>query len=307
MLIYIHSQDNEGHPGWVITEVHSAFTKSKHMKPNVILINVGTNDCNGNIDPGNGGQRMRDMLDDIYSSISGVTVILSTLVPGTTSPACHADLSGQYRALVSSYRAAGRRIALADMHNGMSPSEVSSDRIHPNDTGYRKMAAIWWDSIQKVANNLQPPDRNAMDDAESVKAATCAKEAHKGRGPIQTQTGSGYEDGNYVHKTVKRGILQKFTKDNIKSIDDGIPSHVFFGNIVKNEANAPRESALDEIIRIYHDEKGKNTYYYRKNNGGGSFNSPVTFNVDQNCDNGPGTLSASLDLPPTGASYSFMI
>ena len=274
----------------MITQVHGAFTSSKHMKPNLVLINVGTNDCNGNVDPGNGGRRMRAMLDEIYDSIAGVTVILSTLVPGTVTPACHADLSGQYRSIVQSYRSAGKRIALADMAAGITQSEIRSDRIHPNDAGYRKMAAIWWDAFQRIAGNLQPPDRNAMDDATSVDKAQCPKEAHKGRGPVQTQTGSGYDDGKYIHKTIKRGVLQKFTKDNIQSIDDGIPSHVFFGNIVKNEAAAPREAALDEIIRIYHDEKGKNTYYFRQNNGGGSFKAPVTFNVDQNCDNGPSEL-----------------
>lgn len=35
-------QDNEGHPGWIVTTVHEAFQASKYMMPNLVLINVGT-------------------------------------------------------------------------------------------------------------------------------------------------------------------------------------------------------------------------------------------------------------------------
>jgi hypothetical protein len=37
-------KDNEGHPGWVISEVHDEWKKSEvnGLKPNLVLINVGT-------------------------------------------------------------------------------------------------------------------------------------------------------------------------------------------------------------------------------------------------------------------------
>jgi hypothetical protein len=37
-------KDNEGHPGWVINEVHDEWKKSEvnGLKPNLVLINVGT-------------------------------------------------------------------------------------------------------------------------------------------------------------------------------------------------------------------------------------------------------------------------
>jgi hypothetical protein len=37
-------KDNEGHPGWVITQVHDEWKKSEvnRLKPNLVLINAGT-------------------------------------------------------------------------------------------------------------------------------------------------------------------------------------------------------------------------------------------------------------------------
>jgi hypothetical protein len=37
----LYSQDNEGHPGWQIEAVHNAWTGSKWMKPNLVLLNAG--------------------------------------------------------------------------------------------------------------------------------------------------------------------------------------------------------------------------------------------------------------------------
>jgi hypothetical protein len=63
---------------------------------------------------------------------------------------------------------------------------------------------------------------------------------------------------------------------------------MFFANIVLNNPNAARSEAQDDWIRIFHDTStGKNTYYYRQNQGGGSFGPSTTFDVDMNCDAGP--------------------
>jgi hypothetical protein len=35
------AQDNEGHPGWTIGSVQGAFTDSKWMMPNLVLVNAG--------------------------------------------------------------------------------------------------------------------------------------------------------------------------------------------------------------------------------------------------------------------------
>ncbi|GIK05072.1 hypothetical protein Aspvir_009171 [Aspergillus viridinutans] len=73
--------DVEAHPGDVIDQVHTAARGSYRYNPNVVLINAGTNDCLQNRDIAGAGERMRVLVNDLFQSISGVTVVLSTLIP----------------------------------------------------------------------------------------------------------------------------------------------------------------------------------------------------------------------------------
>ncbi|KAH8887189.1 hypothetical protein GQ53DRAFT_874237 [Thozetella sp. PMI_491] len=281
-------RDNEGHPGWVITEIQSAFESSRWMMPNLVLINAGTNDCGQNIDTANAGQRLKVMIDEIFSSIPGVTVVVSTLVKSRSNDACAANLSQQYRDLVASY-SKDTRIGLADIYSVISMDDLASDGIHPNDYGYKLFASVWWDAISKLEDKIQPPAAVAgIDDSATNAARTCAKVAGNARGPIQSQRGSGYDDGNYVHNRVERGSIEsaRIQKGNDpQSIIDATPSHMFFANIVLNSSD--RSKALDDWIRIYHNTTGKNTYYYRQNLGGGKFGPSQTFDVGVDCDSGP--------------------
>lgn len=57
-------QDNEGHSGYTIDGVFGVAQGSVPLyKPNLILINVGLNDCRLNVDPANAGVRMKAMID----------------------------------------------------------------------------------------------------------------------------------------------------------------------------------------------------------------------------------------------------
>ena len=285
-------RDHEGHPGWTIDEVVGAWRNAKYMKPNVVLINVGTNDCLRNIDTDNAGNRLKVLTDDIFNSVDGVTVIISTLARSRDNDRCASAVSAQYRDLVRDYRRAGRRAGLADLNAGMSLSHLSGDGIHPTDEGYKFFADLWWRSIHRAEPNLQPPvDVPGLDDRAASSGKTCNKVAGNARGPVQSQVGSGHDDGLYKHNRIARGVnlsgrIQKL--NDPKNITDNIPWHMFFANIVVNDANFDRKAALDDWIRVFHDTRtNKNTYYYRQNNGGGNFGPSRTFDVDMNCDSGP--------------------
>ena len=94
---------------------------------------------------------MKVMIDGVFDSIEGVTVILSTLVPSLKNNACASFVSQQYRNLVrNSY--ASRRIGLADINTAMTPNlnRLMHDDTHLNDEGYKLFAAVWWDAISKL-------------------------------------------------------------------------------------------------------------------------------------------------------------
>lgn len=229
------------------------------------------------------------MLDDIFASIPGVTVIVSTLLKNRDNDLCATNVSDRYKSLVESYK--DTRIGLADINSVMVMSDLSDDGIHPNDYGYKLFAAVWWQAISKLEDQIQPPDDSTgIDDTAVTSSKTCTKVAGNARGPIQSQKGSGYDDGNYVHNRIERGVIEsaRITKGTDPDwIKDAIPWHMFFANLVVGNPGFQRNEALDDWIRIYHGVDEKNTYWFRQNLGGGQFGPSTTFDVKQDCNLGP--------------------
>jgi hypothetical protein len=247
-------QDHEGHPGWIINEtpehhgVHQAWANAKGLKPNLVLLNVGTNDCSYGLEAG-AGDRIEALVRDIFNDVPGVVVILSTLVPSPSIKACAARVSEQYRAAAA--RLENGRIAVADFNTAMTDAMFSSDDgIHPTDAGYKFMASVWWDAIAKVENAITAPIDTGVDDSKAT--SSCAKVAGVSRGPIITQRGYGHDDGIYVHKSRGSGVLPslRFTKPKSEVEADEIPRLIWFAQVT-NIDQVDRSKALDDWVGVF--------------------------------------------------------
>jgi hypothetical protein len=249
-------------------------------------VNVSSNDCNGDVDTANAGVRMKSLIDDIYKQLPDVTIVLSTLVRSRDRKACSEDLSNQYRNLVKNdYR--GKRMGLADIESVISMSQVSDDGIHPTDDGYRLFASVWWNAIGKLEGVIKPPPTDGLiKDDSATSSNKCAKVAGNASGPVQTQKGSGHDDGKYVHNRVERGAIEsaRIQKANDPhSITLSIPLNMHFADIIKNDPKSDRSLSLDDWIRVYRAPGGEQTYYFRQNLGGGKFGPSTTFNPGLTC------------------------
>ncbi|KAK0643374.1 SGNH hydrolase-type esterase domain-containing protein [Cercophora newfieldiana] len=155
----------EGWPGFRIDQVHAKAKESvPQTKPNVFLINVGTNDAVQNRNVSTAGERMEAMIEDLFTMSPRATVILSTLLVNRNRDTERnvQSINRQFGAVVTSLQNRGRRIILVDMHDPNYGPLVSDlvDDTHPNDVGYRKMANIWYWGINNVSDRswLQPPE-----------------------------------------------------------------------------------------------------------------------------------------------------
>jgi hypothetical protein len=246
--------------------------------------NVNSNDCGQNRDTANAGARMKSMIDDIYDKVPDVTIVLSTLVKSRDNRACAEDLSQQFRDLVKNdYR--GKRMGLADIDSIIQMSQLSGDGIHPNNDGYRLFAAVWWEAIKKLEDVIQPPATDGLikDDSST---GECQKKAGNASGPVQTQKGSGHDDGDYKHDRVERGAIESARIQKAgdpRSITQDIPLSMYFADIIKNDPASDRSLSLDDWIRVRTDLNGEVWYYYRQNLGGGKFGPSTTFNPGIDC------------------------
>ncbi|KAL3459687.1 hypothetical protein BJX64DRAFT_279058 [Aspergillus heterothallicus] len=219
----IADNDHEGTPGSVISDTIDYFKRSQALKPNVVVINVGTNDALEQVDiPGLKG-RMRKLLDTIWQAqdMSSTCIILSTLISsGKENGKKHnPTINGYYRELVTELHA-DHCIYLAEMDPPTGPAkgwigldDMITDGVHPNNEGYRKMAYIFWQAILQANKDGMIKPYAAINE-EHLDYKGCNKEYGSGDYAGLTQQGSGWDDGIYYHESHSKGVIWKFESDH---------------------------------------------------------------------------------------------
>jgi lysophospholipase L1-like esterase len=153
----IPDPDNEGHPGWTITEIKNGIDSGGWLetyKPDIILLHIGTND----IRQGNAAsapENLSTLLDDILARLPKTRVIVAQIIPFRRGPEKgHQSYNAAIPGIVASK---GPRVSMVDMQNILSKSDYA-EGLHPNADGYDKMARAWEPAIRAV---LSGPTRQA--------------------------------------------------------------------------------------------------------------------------------------------------
>lgn len=151
----MEDNDNEGWPGYILDQVRDkAKTSAPQHRPNVYLINAGTNDCVRSIDIDHAGDRVEDLVNLLYDTGAEATVLLSTLLVNgnDTAEANVLEINKQIKQLVSDHQDAGHPIVLVDFHgdDGLTLDDIRDDGTHPTDEGYAKMAPFWINGLREA-------------------------------------------------------------------------------------------------------------------------------------------------------------
>ncbi|KAK5123767.1 hypothetical protein LTR85_002403 [Meristemomyces frigidus] len=149
----------EGYPGKRIGQVDSIIEGNNILshKPNVILINVGTNDCAQNFKVSGMPERLSTFLGHIKSKAPNSVVIVSSLLPNRKAKVeqCVNTYNGALPGVVAKAKAGGQKVFFVDMHAAVPLSDISTaDGTHPNDAGYKIMATKWHAAIVSAANEI---------------------------------------------------------------------------------------------------------------------------------------------------------
>ncbi|MBB5873578.1 lysophospholipase L1-like esterase [Allocatelliglobosispora scoriae] len=146
-------RDNEGHPGYRIDQIASGVDGwIAANRPDVVLLNVGTNDTLQNYQLPTAPARLNALLNRIVADAPLATVVFSTLVPSTDA-ANNSEVqafNAQLPAIAQAQAAAGHRVRLVDFYAGLTPADIGSDGIHPTNGGYVKLANLWHSGLQPV-------------------------------------------------------------------------------------------------------------------------------------------------------------
>ncbi|MFD5319616.1 SGNH/GDSL hydrolase family protein [Streptomyces sp. NPDC127098] len=142
-------RDHEGHSGWTIAGIDGNVSRwLSTYAPQTILLHIGTNDIYGP-DPGGAPNRLATLVNRITTQLPQSWLFLATITPlpawDQTVRAFNATIPG----LVQSQVNAGRRVRLVDMYAALTNADIA-DGVHPNATGYNKMAAAWYTALRAV-------------------------------------------------------------------------------------------------------------------------------------------------------------
>jgi hypothetical protein len=155
-------QHHEGYSGYTIDPLGgrqgiSPLTDDaiKMGKPHIILLQIGTNDIDLNLDVVNAPMRLGALLDKIVADAPNALLVLAKITPlnydaGNARVRAYNDA---LPALVQSRVASGKHIVLVDNNapfvaDPNFKTTLLADQWHPNPAGYALMAGVWYDAIK---------------------------------------------------------------------------------------------------------------------------------------------------------------
>jgi lysophospholipase L1-like esterase len=129
-------KDNQGHPGYTISQIRGVMSPGLASRPNVVLLHAGTNDLNrGNpaSEPDSDApRRLGLLLDDVLKAMPNAVVIVAKIIPSR-----QAGLNTNIKtfnnalpAIVAARVSKGSKVSIVDM-NVLNTSSELSDNLHP--------------------------------------------------------------------------------------------------------------------------------------------------------------------------------
>lgn len=156
---------HEGHGGYTIDSDsgHSGISGSitdqaiANYHPHIVLLMIGTNDINGNVDVNAAPNRLGNLIDDITTRAPSALVVVATIIP-IANDGTNARVKTYNTALagvVSTRANAGKHVLLLDNYAAFSKdvnykTALMYDYLHPNDAGYAVLGRSFYSVIASL-------------------------------------------------------------------------------------------------------------------------------------------------------------
>ena len=149
-------RDHEGHGGqtaaWINPRLNGPTDNwLPAYEPKIILYHIGTNNLGGS-DIEAYAQDANETLEIIYDYDPSIIVVLAKII--LTTDSARNTRTHNYNVLLEEiaqdWADAGYPITIVDMENALTYPDDLDDTVHPNDTGYEKMANVWFDALDDI-------------------------------------------------------------------------------------------------------------------------------------------------------------
>jgi hypothetical protein len=128
--------------------------------PHFVLLHIGTNDSlHSSSGPNAAADRLSALVDKFSVKLPNTHIIVATIVSGSNI----GTYNERIRTMVPQKKAQGKKVYLADLANAgliCSADFRPGDCVHPDDSGYAKMANAWYPVMKTIIDgggNVTPP------------------------------------------------------------------------------------------------------------------------------------------------------
>jgi lysophospholipase L1-like esterase len=143
-------QDNQGHSGWTISQI-AGITPSPSLdqNPHIILLHIGTNDMYQT--PAGAPDRLGMLIDTIVKTLPNSLLAVSSIIPYPSGASAVMTYNAAVPGVVMQRAMQGKHVIYVDQFTGFQTSTMlSSDGVHPNQTGYNHMGDVWYAAISSM-------------------------------------------------------------------------------------------------------------------------------------------------------------
>jgi lysophospholipase L1-like esterase len=152
-------RQHEGHEGWRIDQIAANVDPwLARYQPQVVLLLIGTNDVLQVHQLNTAGQRLSALIDQIALGVPAAEILVSSLPPLGTDARDERvrRFNDAIPGVVAEKAASGGRVTFVDMYPALTRADLA-DGVHPNETGYGRMAAVWYSALAPILDPVDEP------------------------------------------------------------------------------------------------------------------------------------------------------
>ena len=90
-------------------------------------------------------------------TITNARIIVAQILPMTNDPKSEMEVRTYNTAIVDVVSSKSSAVCMVNMHDSFSASDLV-DGVHPNQSGYEKMARIWEPAIRAMIDDARPSE-----------------------------------------------------------------------------------------------------------------------------------------------------
>ena len=144
--------DHEGHNGFRMDQLNAGLDLwlDADPDPDVVLLLIGTNDFAQDYDLANATNRLENLIVRVAAARPYARILVSNLLLRTDDAWTDAMIQEQFNpyipGIVTRQAALGRRVTFVNLRKLVGAADLS-DGVHPNQSGYTKLAEGWFRAI----------------------------------------------------------------------------------------------------------------------------------------------------------------